>query len=494
MRGAADQPNLAGMTCSHLRRLLVAATLAPLLSGVGLAAQSDAPSTEEAPAVHSMCDISQRFTFYMDGRFARQYLGGQERDQRNWGTLHKTRLDETNLLVLGPGEKRIPYTEPSIEHVLGYVRAGGGLVVMADGAEATEDFPVPVPVAPLVERLDARLGLEAASGSPAGTGPLEGVDVEYRGGKALELGQEWEVLVVDGKQRPLLARRDFEAGHVLLGSRGLFGSKPDASDPINAAWITPLLHHAVKGKEVDPKRRQRRHWAELTEQLGPLTLEFTEGTEPFARAIATEYEVVRPHLMEITGVEPAPGMLKTLLILPTGGGGFSSGQRIAVGAFWGNYPERRYPMLELIAHEAGHSWVLPHPEPLWNEPIATWLGISVGRRMGLDEADRTLERAIAKARALDPELDSIDPLAKNAPRNLVWGKSYHVFEELERLYGPGAMAKYFRAKRHMVPADHPDYTFDDCVAVWSEAVGEDLFDWFGELGFDVDPERATLGK
>ncbi len=465
-------------------------------AAVGLAAAAapaaGAQTAAPAPVVHSMCDLSQQFTFHMDGRFARQYLGGQDRDQRNWGTLHKLRLEETNLLVLGPGERRIPYSERSIDHVVDYVRSGGGLLVMADGAPGTEEFRVPVPVAALVERFDARLGLERAAGSARGIGALATVEVEFRGGRSLELGDDWEPLVVDGEGRPILARRDFVSGHVLLGSRGLFGSKPDASDPINAEWVTPLLHQAVKGKQVDPERRQRGQWAELTEQLGPLTLEFTEGTAPFARAIAEEYEVVRPHLMAITGVDPAPGMLKTLLILPTGGGGFSSGQRIAIGAFWGDFPERRYPMLELIAHEAGHSWVLPHPEPLWNEPIATWLGIKVGQRMGLDEADRTLQRAIDRARALDPELDSLDPLADGAARDLIWGKSYFVFEELERLHGPDAMAKYFRTKRSLVPADHARYSFDDCVAVWSAAVGEDLFPWFDGLGFDVDPSRSSL--
>ncbi|MHC4893108.1 MAG: hypothetical protein ACYTFV_07000, partial [Planctomycetota bacterium] len=228
------------------------------------------------------------------------------------------------------------------------------------------------------------------------------------------------------------------------------------------------------------------------EQVGPLTLEFTEGTAPFARAIATEYAAVKPHLRAEMGVDLAPGMISNMLILPTGGGGFSSGNRIAIGAFWGDFPERRYPMLELISHEATHSWVLPHPEPLWNEPIATYLGIRVGQRLELDEATRTLERQIADARRLDPELDAIDPLADDAPREVIWGKSYFVFEELERLHGPGALAKYFQAKRRLVPADHARYTMDDCVTVWSAAVGEDLFGWFRGLAFDVDRERSTL--
>jgi hypothetical protein len=243
----------------------------------------------------------------------------------------------------------------------------------------------------------------------------------------------------------------------------------------------------VQAKDVDKTKGQHGQWAELTKQLGPLTLEFNEGTMPFAEAIANEYILVRPHLVAITGVEPSPGMIKNLLILPTGGGGFSSGQRIAIGAFWGNYPEKRYPMVELISHEAGHSWVLPYAEPLWNEPIATYLGIKVGQRLGMPEADATLARAIANARKLDPDLNEIDPLAEDAPRNLIWGKSYYVFEQLEEKYGPGAMAKYFQAKRKLLKEGgaRNSYTMDECVAVWSAAVGEDLVPWFQSLGFSV---------
>lgn len=442
------------------------------------------PATPAPSPVHSLCDLSQSFSFYMDGRFARQYLEGKGRDERNWGTLHRTDLSNVNLLVLAAGEERIPYAPETVAHLERYVAAGGGLLVMADARPAERL----VPVAALLERFGARLDQRKAKPPARGTGPLEGIEVTYRGGRALALEGGWEALVVDADGQPLLARR----GPVLVGSRGLFGERPDASDPINAEWITPLLLEAAAGKAVNPKQPAPRRWAELERQVGPLTLEFHEGTEPFADALAQEYVLVRPHLVALTGVEPSPGMIKRLLVLPTGGGGFSSGARIAIGAFWGNYPERRYPMVELIAHEAGHSWVLPHAEPLWNEPIATYLGIKTGERLGMPEARETLDRAIARARKHDPDLDRIDPNAEDAPRDLIWGKSFFVFEELERLHGPGAMARYFETKRALVPAEHPSYTLDDCVAVWSAALGEDLFPWFQGLGFGVERAKSTL--
>ena len=59
-------------------------------------------------------------------------------------------------------------------------------------------------------------------------------------------------------------------------------------------------------------------------------------------------------------------------------------------------------------------------------------------------------------------------------------------------HGPGAMAKYFQTKRRLIERDREDYSMDDAVAVWSVAVGEDLFPWFQSLAFDVDPSRTDL--
>ena len=443
-------------------------------------------ATEAPPTVHSISDISQEFTFYMDGRFHRQYLKDHGRDARNWGTLSKADLSNANLLILVAGNPRVPYSPASLDHVVEFVKDGGTLLLMGDGAEAMPPGQV------IAEAFGAGFTTDRAIKPLSGAGELEGVDVFFHRGTCLRTSVDWSPLMKDRDGRAVLAARRFGDGHVVIGSRGLFGRKPDASDPINAAWVTPMLVDRADDKTIDPSRTPRPIRAELSRQIGPLKIEYHEGTEQFADGIHEVYTEVRPHLRELTGVEPSPGMIRSMLILPTGGGGFSSGVKIAIGAWWGNFPERRYPMVELVAHEAVHSWVLPHAEPLWNEPIATWLGIKTGQRMGHPEADATLERQITKARRLDPQLDAIDPLSDGAKRDLIWGKSYFVFEELERVHGPGAMAKYFQTKRSLLEPGRKGYTMDDCVAVWSNAVGEDLFPWFQSLAFDVDASRTDL--
>jgi hypothetical protein len=440
----------------------------------------------QGPSVYSISDISQEFSFYMDGRFVHRYLGSAAVDARNWGTLWKLDLSDANLLILAGGSPRVPYDPRSVEHVARFVESGGGLLLMADGeAELSK----------VARRFRAAFTPRPAQGSPVGVGSLAGQKIEFRGGGTLETSTAWEPLVRDGGQAVLLARRAYGRGQVLMGVRGLFGSHPDQDDSINRDWVRTLLIETARGKTADPGRRPRGQFAELTQQLGPLTLEFHEGTQQFADAIYREFQVVRKHLVDITSVEPSPNMITRLLLLPTGGGGFSSGERIGIGAWWGDYPTNRYPMIELIAHEAGHSWVLPHPEPVWNEPIATYLGILVGKRMGMEaEAQATLDGAIARARRHDPDMDRIDINAPGAPNDVVWGKTYWIFERLEERHGPGSLAKYFRAKRRLVAAGRPAYTMDDAVAVWSEAVGADLFPWFRSIGIAVDRSKTDIGS
>ena len=447
------------------------------------------------PYIHSVSDISQNFTFYMDGRFFSQYISGDGKDVRNWGTLSKFDFDNANLLILDGGDSRVPYTEQSINTVSDFVFGGGALLMMADSlkGDSVESQPAVKALAELFggsfSRDSVRMPLKWSM--PA-FGSKSVVEIDYYSGSCLTLTDDWEVVIVDSSGKPVLAKRSWGMGQVVLASRGLFGRKPDASDSINASWVRPMLLEIVSGKYVNPNKPFKRQWAELFEDIGPLTLEFHEGTRVYADAIFSEYKNVRPYLVELTGVEPSPGMIKKLLILPTGGGGFSSGERIAIGAFWGDYPKNRYPMIELIAHEAGHSWVLPYAEPLWNEPIATYLGIEVGRKMGFKEASLKLERTIAKARELDPTLSAINPFSSEASRDLIWGKSYFVFEQLKKKFGNDVLAKYFRAKRRVLKPGRDSYSMSDCVAVWSIAVEANLFPWFQSLAFPVSEELSSI--
>ncbi len=456
---------------------------ATLLAAVVLAA---------APRIHCVSDISHEFTFYMDGRFFNQYVGeAGGADVRNWGTLWKLDLANANLLALSSGSGPVAYDPRTVAHVRKFAEGGGAALIMADrsGLPAATKLPI----ADVAAAFGAGFAAEKAEPPLRAEAKLGAEKVEFYGGGTLELKPGWEPLVTDARGKPVLARRGVGKGCVLVGIRGLFGNRPDASDPINSQWVRPLLQDAVKGKAVDAGKPFQGQSAELTKKLGALTVEYHEGTKQFADAIAKEYFIVREHLVKITGVPPSPGTLTNLLMLPTGGGGFSSGDRIGIGAWWGDFPKNRYPMIELIGHEAAHSWVLPYAEPVWNEPIATYLGIQVGKAMGMPEAQKTLEGAVERARRDDPEMRKVDIGAPGAPNAAVWGKTFWIFEQIRAKHGDDAMAKYFQAKRRLLKPGRKGYSLDDCVAVWSAAVGEDLFPWFRSLGISVDRTKADVG-
>ena len=440
--------------------------------------------------IHSVCDISHDFTFYMDGRFFNQYIAPNGADERNWGTLWKLDLTNTNLLVLSSGDTPVEYARKSITHAQKFVKDGGALLIAASHVGYQPDQPFHIQ--DVAKAFGAEFESTAATLPLSADPSLNASKIEFYGGGTLKLGKDWKTLINDASGHAVLAQRPLGKGQVILASRGLFGQNPDASDPINAQWVRPLLLDAVKGKPVDPNRPPKGQWAEQELKVGSLTLEFHDGTKQFADSISKEYFIIKPILTEITGVEPSKGMITRMLMLPTGGGGFSSGDRIAIGAWWGGYPKNRYPMVELISHEAGHSWVLPYPEPVWNEPIATYLGIRVGKKMNMKEAQDTLDGSIANAQKQDPDFNKIDINAPGAPNSVVWGKSFWIFEQLRKKYGEDSLAKYFKSKRALLKPGRSHYSLDDCVAVWSHAVGQNLFPWFKSLGIGVSKDKTDI--
>lgn len=88
------------------------------------------PELAGETAIHSVTDISHEFTFYFDGRFARNYvlpLGGA--DARNWASLHACELENVNLLVLQSGASPCPYPPRDRAVVRAFLEAGGGALV-----------------------------------------------------------------------------------------------------------------------------------------------------------------------------------------------------------------------------------------------------------------------------------------------------------------------------------------------------------------------------
>jgi len=442
-----------------------------------------------------MVDISHEFSFYFDGRFAKNYLSGKGNvSVQNWGTLHKFDFDRVNLVVLQSGASSCKYTPKDIAAIKAFLDSGGGVIVLGDYSLFRDEKTYTLNA--LVKFFGAEFVNKGAGRPVVGLGELKEKAIKYYGGKTITLSgaRTWDVLIGDKNRQIVAARTKVGRGKLLLASRGISGRRPDAKDPINAEWLSPLLADLAAGKKADPKRRPRHHRAENKIDRGGLDIRYSDYMQPMADEIFKMYRICRPMQEKILGVPPSEGMLASLLLLPTGGGGFSSGRTIGLGTWWGGFPQKKYGMVELLGHEATHSWVHPFTEPLWNEGIATYVGIQMGIQLGYkDQAEKTLAGWIRGAKRHDPEMKKYDLAAgKNIPHSVMMAKPMWIWEQL-RKEKPDILARYFKAKRRLAdPKKIRRYTAHDSVAVLSVAAGRDLFKWFQSLGISVDPAKAAI--
>jgi len=461
------------------------------LSSYALAAQ------QEGPRIHAVSHIGHQFSFYADGRFHSQYLPGQPQAM-NWGTLYNYDFSNANLLILLGCDEHLSYLPKDWTAIRTFLADGGGVVLFGSAGENPQNK--------LVNRFQcsfegpAEMPLKAAS--PDITGAIEGRADWLK----LEKPDAWEVLVADAKDRPVLVRKTIGKGTLLIASRGLAGSRPDAKDNINAGWWQPLLAKAAQGKPVDVKKPFISFGIdklEYTDDLGTIKLHYSEYLKPYAKAMGEIYLRVKPVIEQRMGVPLSEGMAGEIGLLATGGGGFSSGRTLGLAVFWGGFPEQEDSMIEFITHESVHSWVLPFAE-VWNEPIATYVGNLVMADMGYEsEAMKRIQNTIERATRIDPtmtlyDLDGksvksdVEPLNGDKANAMHWGKTFWIFEQL-RQENPDIVADYFKAKRRMAqPGKLKKYDMNATAAVLSVAMGRDMFGWFRDHGFDVDKTKSEI--
>ncbi|MBN2137575.1 MAG: hypothetical protein JW720_07205 [Sedimentisphaerales bacterium] len=453
-----------------------------------------ASGSTRAGRIHCVTDISHEFTFYFDGRFGKNYVGENGVDVRNWGTLHKYDLSNCNLLILQSGASPCRYLREDMKAVERFMNAGGGVVVLGDYSLFRNESRYRLNT--LAKYFGAEFVRESAKKPLKGCAVLEDEKIESYSAKLIKLDNRfgWEVLVRDNAGGAVMAERKAGKGRLVVASRQLCGRNPNASDPINQVWWKALLQDISSGKAVDAKRRPSSRMPENESRRQRLPIQYSDYMKSYADAIYDVYDECFPVIEEVMGVPPSEGMLTKLILLPTGGGGFSSGSSIGLAGWWGGFPEKKYGMVELISHESTHSWVHPFTEPMWNEGIATYVGILVGRKLGLEEdASSSLAGWIKSARGDDPEMNKYDLAnGKDVPHGVGMGKPMWIFEELAN-DKPDIVARYFQTKRRVAtPEKIKKYTADDSVSVLSIAAGRDLFAWFRSLGITVERSKSQI--
>jgi hypothetical protein len=492
------------MACrrAHARAVAAAALLAAV--SVGAAVAPGAPCA----GVRAVVDLTHHWSFWMNGRFGAAYIAsGGGRHCASNRSVDALDLEDANVLVLVAGGFPVPYRSAEVAAVERFVAGGGGLLLVGD-CQATADpdsFPLNLfgPVFGCRFVADrARPPVDYASGRLKARSPPV-----RAGGGLLEADPDagWDAIVVDSAGRSLVGYRRYGAGAVAaVACPGMWSDAPQYADeaglPPNLDLTQRLLAELATGKpDADGDTCGQGLGPEMQVRVGSVKVRYPASLASYARGIGQAYLAVEAAQQGIMGVPKEPGMNCELHLLATAGSGWSSGRALGIGVFWGDWPQERFPMVEMIGHESTHSWVLPFPEPLGNEGIATYVGIEVGRRLGfVQEAQDSRARWDARARELDPDYAHVDVTGPEQPgMHAVWmGKYMFIIDSLRARYGDDVLARYFRAKRALARPDRIErYTADDSVYVWSRAAGEELFPWFrDDLGLDVRLERSELAR
>ena len=444
--------------------------------------------------VHVVTDLSHEFSFYSDNRFHGQYVkGGQF--ATNWANLYDFDFSNANLLVLLGCDNRIAYTPKDIKVIKKFISSGGGVVILGSEGATSQN------------KLIKEFGVTVDGGVEFPLTYTDNSNIIGQGRTSAFTfdNKKWEVLVKDKNNKAVLAKKKIGKGQVLIGSRSIAGSNPNASDSINYQMWRPLLKEIASGKKVDSNKPFKslgigdlKH----KDKHETFILSYNDYMKPYADAMVDITNRCMPVIENRMGVPLSKGMGSEITLLATGGGGFSSGTVIALAVWWGDFPKKEDSMIEFITHESVHSWVLPYPE-VWNEPIATYVGNLVMMDMGhKEEAMRRIQSTITRALPYDPKMDRYDvqgisvngyPNLTGAIKNDVhWGKTYWVFEELRKEY-PDIVKKYFQSKRELIGSKKlKAYDMNNTVAVFSHALGKDMFPWFKKHGFNVDKNKAEL--
>ncbi len=480
-------------------------TITLLAAIVGNACSAELPrlDTITEHMVYAVNNVSHYYDFHADWGFPRQYLNnGDNKYIKSWCCIYHTNLSNANLMFLFNGEDRLPYVKKDLDKISGFLNDGGGVMILSEGASEEQN------------KLANMFGASFAKGftNPLSTAILNGTTTvnSKTGGKChlkLNNPEKWKIVVEDAEKKTVLAYTKVGKGTVLIGSRALLGNNPDDSnDTINRAMWHKVWNIAAQGKSVNPGLPFETEFIEKIEnnlKKDGLDITYNDYLAPAAYAMFDISKRCMPKIEAEMGVPLSAGMASKIILLPTGGGGYSSGEIIALAVWWGGFPEKDESMIEFVTHEAVHSWVLPFNE-VWNEPIATYVGNLVMMQMGYrEEAERRIAQTINRADKYDTTMKAYDidgtatlsgvkELTSGEKNDIHWGKTYWIFEQL-RKENPGVIAGYFKLKRkYAIPGQIQKYDINSTVSLLSMAMGRDLFPWFAEYGINVSKEKAEI--
>jgi len=379
-----------------------------------------------------------------------------------------------------------------------FVESGGGLIVVGArprDADAAKDWTL--------NALASQFG--GAFTAQADT---------FAGGRmaALKLDGDWEVLERGEKKMPVVARRAFGKGRVvLLGSFGpvMAGRKSPAADrAARTRRLAEIVRWAASGSA--PAGAQRRLptamaggggiYPELEQRVGNMVVYYAKNQkEHLLRTVREDLPAVGRQLQQWLP-SPIPAEPMFLVLSAGGGGGW------AVNAYLpkevGVISLSRMGVISIFAHEQAHT--MSGPRNAKGQTAGNWSHGNQGEShagwfQGKIVAMHTDNKIVKNCNNLfrfDKDGSALDLALGGAEMRAKWGKGkewtkiWWVFQKLDDRYGPTWYPRW-RWVQYTRWQDEPSrrLSWDDMVEDMSIAVGEDLFGFFRKIGTTLKSKR-----
>ena len=393
------------------------------------------------------------------------------------------------------------YLPEEIAALKDFVNAGGGLVLLGSRPsrrQGLEQWPL------------NKLAREFGAGFSTGTDTVDGVSMPV-----LELSSDWQSHLDGAKGKPVIARRRFGRGRVLIVGSVKYIEPPRDRTPAASAHrdriisaLGEMIEWVAAGKPpVGGSARLPREAAgggpiypELTRRIGNVIVYYAKNQKKeLLDCVGEDMPLVKSR---IEGWLPsaAPDEPMNLILSAGAGGGW------AVNAYLpkevGIISLNKAGVLSIFAHELAHTMGGPPNEK--GELAGSWRYGNQGEAhagwfQGKAAALPTGKRVSHQPNRLfdfDKKGDALDLAASSDENRDKWGKGkdwtkiWWVWQKLDDRYGPTWYPRW-RWVQHTRWRDDPKrrLSLAETVEDMSIAVGEDLFPFFHKIGTTLKKER-----
>jgi len=393
------------------------------------------------------------------------------------------------------------YLPEEIAALKDFVNAGGGLVLLGSRPsrrQGLEQWPL------------NKLAREFGAGFSTGTDTVDGVSMPV-----LELSSDWQSHLDGAKGNPVIARRRFGRGRVLIVGSVKYIEPPRDRTPAALARrdkiisaLGEMIEWVAAGKPpVGGSARLPREAAgggpiypELTRRIGNVIVYYAKNQKKeLLDCVGEDMPLVKSR---IEGWLPsaAPDEPMNLILSAGAGGGW------AVNAYLpkevGIISLNKAGVLSIFAHELAHTMGGPPNEK--GELAGSWRYGNQGEAhagwfQGKAAALPTGKRVSHQPNRLfdfDKKGDALDLAASSDENRDKWGKGkdwtkiWWVWQKLDDRYGPTWYPRW-RWVQHTRWRDDPKrrLSLAETVEDMSIAVGEDLFPFFHKIGTTLKKER-----